>query len=143
MGRDKLRIGEYFSEVGTEKEHNGYFCSVGDALTIAILGSICGLRNTNQIHQWASSQRVSEFLSGYFLINDIPCYYWLLCFLKLIKPALLSRCFMKWAQSLRPGGAETEAHTIPFEVKTIRSTLMFDCLLEPENILSILAVNEN
>jgi len=34
MGRDKLRIREYFSEVETEREHNGYFCSVGEALTI-------------------------------------------------------------------------------------------------------------
>jgi predicted transposase YbfD/YdcC len=136
MGRDKLRIREYFSEVETEKEYNGYFCSVGEALTIAILGSICGLRNTNQIHQWASSQRVSGFLSGYFLINDIPCYYWLLCLLKLIKPDSLNRCFMKWAQSLRPGGDGTEAHTISFDGKTIRSTGKMDSYENPLHILS-------
>jgi hypothetical protein len=71
-----------------------------------ILGSICGLRNTNQIRQWASSGRVSEFLSKHFLIN-----------------------------------------TIPYKTKTATkrpiSKLMFDCLLEPENILSVLTVNEN
>ncbi len=136
MGRDKLRIREYFSEVETEKEYNGYFCSVGEALTIAILGSICGLRNTNQIHQWASSQRVREFLSRYFLINNIPCYYWLLCLLKLIKPDLLNRCFMKWAQSLRPGGDGTEAYTISFDGKTIRSTGKMDSYENPLHILS-------
>jgi hypothetical protein len=48
MGRDKTKIWEYFSEVETTEEHNGYFCSVGEVLTIVILGSICGLRNTNQ-----------------------------------------------------------------------------------------------
>jgi hypothetical protein len=31
------RIKEYFSAVETTKEHNGYFCSVGEALTVVIL----------------------------------------------------------------------------------------------------------
>jgi hypothetical protein len=43
------KIGEYFSEVETT--------NVGKALTIVILGSMCGLPNTSQIHQWASSRR--------------------------------------------------------------------------------------
>jgi hypothetical protein len=90
-----LRIIEYFIDVETEEEHNGYFCSVGEALTIVILGSVCGLRNVNQIHQWAASQRVREFLSGYFKIERIPCYWWLLCLLKLVKPASFNRCFIR------------------------------------------------
>ncbi len=69
------RIKEYFAELKTTKEHNGYFCSVMEALTIVILGSICGLRNINQIHQWASSQRVRDFLSEHFDIKKVPCYY--------------------------------------------------------------------
>ena len=49
---DKItKMQEYFSEVETIKEHNGYFCSVGEALTVVILGSLCGLRNVNQIHR--------------------------------------------------------------------------------------------
>ncbi|MDR1858634.1 MAG: hypothetical protein LBQ69_04115, partial [Treponema sp.] len=58
-----ISIIEYFSEVETYEEHNGYFCSVGEALTIAILGSLCGLRNVNQIHQWSVNRRVRAFLS--------------------------------------------------------------------------------
>jgi len=134
MGREKIRIREYFSEVETTREHNGYFCSVGEALTIVILGSICGLRNTNQIHQWASSRRVSEFLSEHFQINAIPCYYWLLCLLKLIKPGSLNRCFMQWAQSLSPGGVK--GLTISFDGKTIRSTGKMDRYDSPLHILS-------
>jgi hypothetical protein len=38
---------EYFEEVETEREHNGYYYSVGTALTLVILGSLCGLRNVN------------------------------------------------------------------------------------------------
>jgi len=134
MGRDKLKIWEYFSEVETTEEHNGYFCSVGEALTIVILGSICGLRNTNQIHQWAKSQRVSEFLSKHFEVNNIPCYYWLLCLLKLIKPDSLNRCFIRWSQSLMPGGAE--GMTISFDGKTIRSTAKMDSYDSPLHIIS-------
>jgi hypothetical protein len=66
------KIGEYFSEVETTQEYHGYFYSVGEALTIVILGSMCGLRSTSQIHQWGSSRRVSGFLSKHFGIDTIP-----------------------------------------------------------------------
>ena len=134
MEKDKLRIWEYFSEVETTEEHHGYFCSVGEALTIVILGSICGLRNTNQIHQWATSQRVREFLSKHFQINKVPCYYWLLCLLKLIKPESLNLCFINWAQSLRPGAGE--GFTISFDGKTIRSTGKMDSYDSALHIIS-------
>jgi len=38
---------------------------------------------------------------------------------------------MKWAQSLRPGGAETEAYTISFDGKTIRPTGKMDSYENP------------
>jgi len=36
--------------------------SVGEALTVVILGSLCGLRNVSQINQWSEDQRVMDFL---------------------------------------------------------------------------------
>ena len=42
-----FRIEEYFAEVETTKDYKGYFCSVGEALTIVILGTFCGLRNVS------------------------------------------------------------------------------------------------
>lgn len=128
------RIKEYFAELKTTKEHNGYFCSVMEALTIVILGSICGLRNINQIHQWASSQRVRDFLSEHFDIKKVPCYYWLLCLLKLIKPESLNQCFMKWVQSFLPD--EKKNLTISFDGKTIRSTGKMDKYDKPLHIVS-------
>ena len=80
-----IRITEYFADVETTKEHNGYFYSVGEALTVVILGSWCSLRNVSQISQWAANERVKGFLAGHFRIERIPCYYWLLCLLALIK----------------------------------------------------------
>ena len=76
-----IRITEYFSDVETAKEYNGYFFSVGEALTVVILGSLCGLKNTSQISQWAANGRVKGFLAAHFRIEKIPCYYWLLCLL--------------------------------------------------------------
>lgn len=71
-----------FEEVETIQEYNGYFCSIPEAISIVVLGSICGLRNTSQIHQWAESDRVSGFLKGKFGIEHIPCDYWLLSLLR-------------------------------------------------------------
>ena len=53
------RITGYFAGVEATQEHKGYTYSVGEALTIVILGSLCGLRNTSQIQQWAAHERVS------------------------------------------------------------------------------------
>ena len=113
-----IQITKYFTDVETTKEHKGYFCSVGEALSIVVLGSFCGLRNANQIHQWASSPRVSEFPSKHFEIDNIPCYYWLLCLLKIIEPKSLNRCFVKWAQAFLPEGSKDM--TLSLDGKTIR-----------------------
>ena len=52
----KKKITKYFTEIETTKEYDGYFCSVEEAITIVILGSFCGLKNANQIHQWTEKQ---------------------------------------------------------------------------------------
>ena len=72
------QIVEYFEEVETTREYDGYFCSIAEAISIVVLGSICGLRNISQVHQWAESEKVSEFLKEEFAINHVPCYFWLL-----------------------------------------------------------------
>ena len=128
------KIAEYFGEVETTKEHKGYFCSVGETLTIIILGSFCGLRNVNQIHQWATSQRVSEFLELHFGISNIPCYYWLLCLLKLIDPKSLNQCFINWVQSFLPD--KNTKLTLSFDGKTIRSTGKMEKYESPLHIVS-------
>ncbi len=68
----KNGITEYFEEVETERKYNGYFCWIPEVITIAILGSMCGLRNVSQIHQWAASERVSGFLKEKFAIEHVP-----------------------------------------------------------------------
>lgn len=125
---------EKFKDVETSEEHNGYYCSVGKALTIVILGSICGLRNVSQIHQWASNQRVSKFLKEQFGILTIPCYFWMLCLLKLIKPESLNQCFINWVGTILPN--KPTGSTIAFDGKTVRSTGKIGKYVKPLHIVS-------
>lgn len=127
-------ITEYFEEVELTEEYDGYFCSVADVITIAILGSICGLKNVNQIHQWAASDRVSEFLKEKFGINHVPCYYWILCLLDLIKPESLNRCFANWVYSFMH--EKSKDMTISLDGKTICSTIKMEKIESPLHIIS-------
>ena len=116
----QYKLVECFEDVETTEEHSGYFYSVGETLTIVILGSFCGLKNVNQIHQWANNGRVKDFLREGFGIEKIPCYYWILCLLKLIVPESLNRHFIDWVTTLMP--ENMDGLTVSFDGKTIRST---------------------
>lgn len=127
-------ITEYFEEVELTEEYNGYFCNVSEVITIAILGCMCGLRNVNQIHQSAASDRVSEFLKEKFGINHVPCYYWIMCLLKLIKSESLNCCFANWVYSFMPENAKNL--TISLDGKTICSTTQMESYKSPLHIIS-------
>ena len=126
-------IKEYFEEVETSKEYKGYYYNVGQALEIVLLGTLCGLRNVNQIHQWAHSHKGSTFLQEHFDIKRIPCYYWLLWLLKIIKPKSLNECFIQWTKGLLGGQSGL---TIAFDGKTIRSTGKMDSYEQTMEIVS-------
>jgi len=107
-------IEEHLKDVETTKEHKGSFC---------------GLRNTSQIHQWASNVGVAGFLAKHFGIEKIPCYYWLLCLLKMIEPQSLNLCFTKWVQSFLPNGTKGTCYSVKdvsYETPTTRiATVLF------------------
>jgi predicted transposase YbfD/YdcC len=88
----------------------------------------------SQISQWSEEGRVKDLLASHFGIERIPCYYWLLCLLKLIDPKSLNQCLMRWAQSLLPDGMKTM--TLSFDGKTIRSTGKMDKYESPLHIVS-------
>lgn len=132
MGKQKLV--EYFEEVETSREYDGYFCSIPEAISIVVLGSMCGLRNVSQIHQWAESEKTAEFLKEEFGIEHIPCYYWLLSLLKQVKPESLNKCLMKWAEGLVP--ENRKGITISLDGKTIRSTCKMGSYDSPLHIVS-------
>ena len=105
-----------------------------DIITIAILGSICGLRNVHQIHQWAASDKVSKFLKEKFGISHVPCYYWILRLLQLIKPESLNSCFADWVYSFMP--KKSRDITISLDGKTVCSTLKMEKIESPLHIIS-------
>ena len=123
-----------FEQVETTKRHIGHTYSVGQALTITVLGLVCGLKNASQIHQWSRDKRVGEFLAQHFGISQIPCYCWLLGLLKTVKPESLSLCFSNWVASLMP--ENTGGTTISVDGKTIRFTGKMQRHKEPLHIVS-------
>lgn len=131
---DRTTLTDFFEEVETTEEYNGYFCSIAEAISIVILGSLCGFQNVSQIHQWAESERISEFLKEKFGIKHIPCYYWLLVLLKMVKTDTLNQCLMRWAAQFLP--KERSGTTISLDGKTIRSTTGMKNMGSPLHIIS-------
>jgi len=116
-----IKIVQSFKDVETTEEHNGYTYSVGGALSIVVLGSLCGLRNVIQIHQWAKNPKVKKFLWDNFEIFAVPSYNWLLNLLKIIKPESLNEHFILWTTTtILPNSLE--GMTVSFDGKTICST---------------------
>jgi len=124
----------YFNEVETTREHNGYVHSVGRALTIVILGSLCGLERVAKIHQWSETERTRDFLKEHFSIYTVPTYSWLLELLAIIKPESLNEHFTRWSTSLLPDVMKDL--TISFDGKTICSTGKMNNYEKPLHILS-------
>lgn len=59
----------------TEREYDGYFCSIQDAVIIVILGSLCDLKSVKKIHEGATIEHIRTFLAEIFGIKRIPCYW--------------------------------------------------------------------
>ena len=138
MDMEAIYIMDYFDEVETEEEYDGYFYNVSEVIKIIILGSLCGLKNVRQLHQWAVSDKV---LREKFGIERVPCYYWMLCLLKMVKPESLSACFTRWVHGFVPeyedekerGGRDM---TVSFDGKTVRSTGKMKAYESPLHIVS-------
>ena len=127
-------IKEYFEEAETTKEYDGYYYQVADIISIVVLGSLCGLKNPNQLHQWTTNERTRGFLRKELDIERIPCYCWFLCLLKLVKADSLSRCLMKWAEEMLP--ENRKGVTVSLDGKTVRSTGKMDSYDSPLHVIT-------
>lgn len=124
----------YFGKVEKSREHNGYTHSVGRTLTIAILGTLCGLIDIEEIHQWATNERVNKFLQENFAIYTIPSLVHFRTLMSIIKPESLNKLFMSWTRTLLPEFLDNL--TIAFDGKTICSTSSMNEYEKPLHILS-------
>jgi len=92
---------------------------VADAIAIAILGSLCGLKDMKQVIQWAKYERIRSFLRERFAIYDVPCYSWFTQILGNIKPQSFTERFTMWIMSLV---GDISKKTLSIDGKTVRST---------------------
>ena len=132
---EKLNLVGYFNAVKTTREYSGYIHSVGRTLTIAILGTLCGLTDLSEIQQWAKSRHVQEFLKENFAIFSIPTYDWFRELMSIISPKSLNELFTKWARTLLPDFLD--GLTLSFDGKTICSTGKIGEYNKPLHILSV------
>jgi len=132
---EKLELVGYFNTVETTREYSGYIHSVGRTLTIAILGTLCGLTDLSEIHHWAKSRHVHRFLKENFAIYTIPTYDWLCELMSIISPTSLNKLFTRWARTLLPDFLD--GLTLSFDGKTIRSTGKMGEYDKPLHILSV------
>lgn len=124
---------EYFEEIETEKDYQGYFYNLTEIIIITILGTFCGLKNIQQIQKWAKDERVRVFLKESCGITEIPCYSWFTQILGMIKPESFNEQFTKWAIKLV---GDTPSGTISIDGKTIRSTCKMQKYSKPLHIVS-------
>ena len=133
----------------TEREYDGYFCSIKAAVIIVILGSLCDLQSVKKIHAWATTEHVRKFLEETFGIKRIPYYWWLLSLLGIIRPESLNECMKQWVACVVPElAAKLEAEeneqskqkkktlTIVIDGKEIRSTGKMKKYDNPLHIIS-------
>lgn len=132
---EKLNLVGYFNAVKTTREYSGYTHSVGRTLTIAILGTLCGLTDLSKIRQWAKSRHVREFLAENFAIFTIPSYDWLCELMSIISPKSLNELFTRWTRTLLPDFLD--GFTLSFDGKTICSTGKMGEYDNPLHILSV------
>jgi len=123
----------YFEEIETTEPYKGYYFKVKDVLTIAILGTLCELKNMKIIHDWAKSPLVSEFLQNEFGIWKTPCYMQFTNIMGIINPEKLNEAFIKWTYEL---AGSIEGKTISFDGKTICSTEKMEAFESPLHIVS-------
>jgi len=64
-------------------------------------------RTYARIHYWAENAHTREFLKEKFQIEHIPCYYWMLVLLKMVKTDTLNQCLTRWAAQFLPEDMRT------------------------------------
>lgn len=123
-----------FGDVKTVQPHKGSYYQVKDALIIAIMGSLCGLSDMKDIHQWSENSRVREFLAQTFEMFYFPCYSWFTMLMRLVDSEWLNQQFSTLWQQILP--EDRSGITVSLDGKTVRSTEAMDEYELPMHIVS-------
>lgn len=125
---------DFLEKVETAESYDRYIFSIGQTIIITVLESMCGLKSVRQIQQWAESDSARKLLKEKFASERIPCYYWLLGLLKMVKTDSLLECLSKWAASYLH--EDRTSLTLALDGKTVRSTDKMKKYESPLHIIS-------
>lgn len=128
------KLQEKVVEIEKEINHKGYYYKVSDAITIMICGMLCNLQNISDIHQWAQSEPVREFLFKEFSICKIPSRAQFYNLIKCVDPEKFNLVFIEWVEEILRDN--NEDRTIAIDGKTICSTDQRSTDGQPLHILS-------
>ena len=103
----------------TEREYDGYFCSIKDVVIIVLLGSQCEMRSVKRIHMWAQAEHVRRFLLAQRTVasksNEIPAVQELIKELEIAGCMVVAdalNCQIETAQPERKGGMDAKRDAV-------------------------------
>jgi len=114
----ELRNEMWLLEEGAE--HDGYWYSIGDVLTILVCGMLCGLQRIDDIHDWAKAAPPRTFLETQFGITRTPCRAQFYNILRCVDAKKFNHGFARWMSGVLSGSCKGK--TIAIDGKTVCST---------------------
>jgi len=120
--------------IEAESNHDGYWYSISNVLTIMVCGMLCGLQRIDDIHDWAKSTPTRKFLFNQFGIMRILCRAQLYNILRCVDANKFKQSFSKWMRSVLHG--EMEGKTVAIDGKTVCGT---DKLTDDGSVLHIVS----
>ena len=112
--REEMRLLE------DEASHDGYWYSISGVLTTLVCGMLCGLRQIDDIHDWAKASPVRAFFQQQVEIAKTPCRAQFYNILRCVDADKFSLSFARWMSTVLNGGAAGK--TVSIDGKTVRGT---------------------
>jgi predicted transposase YbfD/YdcC len=112
-------------------EHDGYWYSISDVLTILVCGMLCRQQRIDDIHDWSKAAPARVFLEEQFGITKIPCRAQFYNILRYVDADKFNEGFSRWMRSVIQS---VKGKTVAVDGKTICGT---EKLTEDGSVLHI------
>jgi predicted transposase YbfD/YdcC len=119
-------------EIEAQSNHEGYWYSIRDVLTLMICGMLCGLQRIDDIHDWAKSSPTRKFLRKEFGIKRILCRAQFYNILRCVDAEKFKLSFTRWMKKILSGNIAGK--TVAIDGKTVCGT---EKLTEDGSVLHI------
>ena len=109
-----------FQRIEYETYYQGHYFRISNILQILVFGLLCGLREIDDIHEWAISRPTRDFLENYFGIPKVPCRAQFYNILRYVDASKFNESFVRWMNGILE--TKPEGKTISLDGKAICST---------------------